>query len=143
TWRLVGLLLLAVALAGAMPLLRRVNVGVAIAGAILLCLLAFPIAGLPWHWFRHLRVTVSADLIGTGLQDLAGALVPYLGTSHAVRLVIMLGAAILLLDGALVFGFAPRPLRDGRRAVAALPLIALAVVPSVLVRPQLPYLQGP
>ena len=71
-------------------------------------------------------------------------LVPYLGTNHAVRLVIMLGAAVLLLDGAAVMalGGRGRSFGDGRRAAAALPLLALAVVPSTLVRPQLPYVQG-
>ena len=54
----------------------------------------------------------------------------------------VLGAAVLLLDAALVLAFAPSPLSDGRRATAALPLVALAVVPTALVRPQLPYLQG-
>jgi transglutaminase-like putative cysteine protease len=142
TWRLIGLFLLALTLAGGVPLLRRVSIPAAIAATVLLCLVAFPIAGLPWHSFRHLRIVVSADLIGTGLQDLAGVLVPYLGTSHAVRFVIVLGAAVLLLDAAIVFAFAPRPVGDGRRAAAALPLVALAVVPSALVRPQLPYLQG-
>ena len=107
-------------------------------------MLAFPIAGLPWHWFRHVRIAVSADRIGTGLQGLAGVLVPYLGPGHGVRLVIVLGAAVLLLDAAVVLAFAPRAVQrgDARRAGAALPLVALAVVPSTLVRPQLPYLQG-
>jgi transglutaminase-like putative cysteine protease len=56
--------------------------------------------------------------------------------------VIVLGAGVLLLDGAIVLAFAPRALGDLRRATVALPLTALAVVPSTLVRPQLPYLQG-
>jgi transglutaminase-like putative cysteine protease len=59
-----------------------------------------------------------------------------------VRLVIVLGAAVLLLDAAAVMAFAPPTFGDGRRAAAALPLLALAVVPSTLVRPQLPYVQG-
>jgi transglutaminase-like putative cysteine protease len=144
TWRLVGLLALAVAIPAAIPPLRARSVPAAIVAAVVLVMLAFPIAGLPWHWFRHVRIAVSADLIGTGLQGLGGLLVPYLGSSHAMRLVIVLGAAVLLLDAAIVIAFAPRAGRSGdaRRAGAALPLIALAVVPSTLVRPQLPYLQG-
>ena len=73
------------------------------------------------------------------------ALVPYVGTSHAIRLVIVLGAAVLLLDAAAVLAFAGRDgssFGDGRRAAAALPLTALAVVPSTLIRPEFPYLQG-
>jgi transglutaminase-like putative cysteine protease len=38
--------------------------------------------------------------------------------------------------------FAPRAFGDARRAAAALPLVALAIVPSTLVRPELAYLQG-
>ena len=56
--------------------------------------------------------------------------------------VIRLGAAVLLLDAAVVLAFAPEALGDLRRARAALPLIALAIVPCTLVRPQLPYPQG-
>ncbi len=144
TWRLAGLLAVAVAIAAAVPPVRAVSLPAAVLLVFVLVMVAFPIAGLPWHWFRHVRITVSADRIGTGLQDLAGVLVPYLGASHAVRLVIVLGAAVLLLDGAIVVAFAPPAGQrgDARRAGAALPLIALAVVPSTLVRPQLPYLQG-
>jgi protein-glutamine gamma-glutamyltransferase len=69
-------------------------------------------------------------------------LVPYVGAGHWVRAVIVLGAGVLLLDAAIVLAFAPRALGDLRRATVALPLTALAVVPSTLVRPQLPYVQG-
>jgi transglutaminase-like putative cysteine protease len=144
TWRLAGLLLVAVTIAAVIPPLRAISLPAAILLTFLLLMTAFPIAGLPWHWFRHVRIVVSADRIGTGLQGLAGVLVPYLGASPAVRLVIVLGAAVLVLDAAVVIAFAPRGGQrgDARRAGAALPLIALAVVPSTLVRPQLPYLQG-
>ena len=67
---------------------------------------------------------------------------PYDGFDHRVTLVVMLGAAVLLLDAAAVLGFAPRRISDARRATAALPLIALAVVPSTLVHPAAPSLQG-
>ncbi|HEX4009998.1 MAG TPA: transglutaminase domain-containing protein [Solirubrobacteraceae bacterium] len=145
TWRLVGLLALAVAMAGLVPWLARRSRPVAGAVTFLLVLFAFPVAGLRWHWFTHLRIAVSADRIGNGLQALPNALVPYLGTSHAIRLVIVLGAAVLLLDAAAVVAFGGRAgsdFGDGRRAAAALPLIALAIVPSTLIRPEFPYLQG-
>jgi protein-glutamine gamma-glutamyltransferase len=144
TWRLVGLLAVAVAITAAVPPVRAVSLPAAVVLAFVLVMVAFPIAGLPWHWFRHVRIAVSVDRIGTGLQGLAGVLVPYLGANPATRLVIVLGAAVLLLDAAIVIAFAPRTGQrgDARRAGAALPLIALAVVPSTLVRPQLPYLQG-
>ncbi len=142
TWRLIGMLALAVALAAAGPPLHRNAPPVALLLLLVICLLAFPIAGLQWHSFVHLRIAVSARHIGDGLTALPNSLVPYNGTSHAVRLVIMLGAAVLLLDAAIVIAFAPETFGDARRAGAALPLIALAVVPSTLVRPQFPYLQG-
>ena len=141
-WRLLGLSALAVALAGAVPVLRRWHWLVSAVVALGLVLAAFPVAGLRWHLVTHLRIAVSADRIVAGLQALPNALVPYLGASHAIRLVIVLGAAVLLLDAAAVMAFAPRSFGDARRAAAALPLIALAIVPSTLVRPEFPYLQG-
>jgi transglutaminase-like putative cysteine protease len=140
--RMLGLLALALALAGIIPPLRR---RAPAAAGVLGCALAFaalPMAGLRWHWVVHLKIADSVTRIGDGLRRLPNALVPYLGSSHAVRLVIVLGAAVLLLDGAAVIALSPRTVGDGRRAAAALPLLALAVVPSTLVRPQLPYLQG-
>lgn len=142
TWRLVGLAVLAVVLAGTAPRLRPWGLWAPLLAAFLLCLLAFPIAGLRWHSFIELRIAVSLRQIGDGLLALPNALVPYGGGDHAVRLVIDLGAAVLLLDSALVLAFAPAEFGDARRAGAALPLIALAVVPATLVRPELPYLQG-
>ena len=140
--RLVGLLVLAVAVAGGVPLLQRYGRGAMLAAAVALCLLALPVAGLPWQWFIHERIAVSARDIGHGLSGLANTLVPYAGGSDSVRLVIVLGAAVLLLDAAIVMAFAGPAFTDARRAGAALPLIALAVVPATLVRPQLPYVQG-
>ncbi len=141
-WRLLGLLLVAVTLAGAVPvLLRRSRAAGAVTAALLL-LVTFPIAGLRWQWFTHLRIAVSGDQIGNGLIALPNALVPYVGTSPAVRLVIVLGAAVLVLVAAAVIGFSERSLGDARRAAAALALTALAVVPSTLVRPEWPYIQG-
>ncbi len=144
TWRLAGLLVLAVVIAGAVPLMAQRSRPLAAATAFLLALTAFPISGLRWHWFTHVRIAVSATRIGNGLEALPNALVPYLGTSHAIRLVIVLGAAVLLLDAAAVmaFGRVGSDIGDGRRAAAALPLLALAVVPSTLLRPEFPYLQG-
>ena len=143
TGRLLGLLALALVIAAAIPEVRRYfGTPAAIGATVVLLLLAFPLSGLPWHYLTHMRIAVSADHIGTGLQGLAGVLVPYLGTSPTIRLVFVLGAAVLLLDAALVLAFAPSPFKDGRRATVALPLVALAVVPTALVRPQQPYLQG-
>jgi transglutaminase-like putative cysteine protease len=141
-WRLLGLLALAVAMAGAVPLLSRLSRVVAAGTSVAILLLAFPVSGLRWHWLKHMSIARTTDRIEHGLTLLPNALVPYLGPSHDVRLVIVLGAAVLALDAAAVLAFAPGPLGDGRRAAAALPLIALAVVPSTLIRPEWPYMQG-
>ncbi len=142
-WRLVGLLALAVALAGAVPLVARYSRVAAVVPSVAILLLAFPVSGLRWHWLRHMSIARTADRIGNGLSLLPNALVPYLGHNGDVRLVIVLGAAVLVLDAAAVLAFAGgSSLGDGRRAAAALPLIALAVVPSTLIRPELPYIQG-
>jgi transglutaminase-like putative cysteine protease len=140
--RLLLLLGLAVVLVSVIPLARRVGSPVALVAALVLVLLALPAAGLPWSVFAHLRVAVATREIGAGLSGLPGSLVPYEGTSAALRLVIVLGAGVLLMDAAVVLAFAPKRMGDVRRLAAALPLLALAVVPSTLARPQQPYLLG-
>ncbi len=159
TWRLLGLLALAVALAGVGPvLLEREREVAARAGrngggrdlisqvgapmALVAILAAFPLAGVPLAWIVHLRVAVTVNGIGQGLSALPGILVPYSGINEWARIVMLLGAAVLLLDAAMLLAFAPPALGDVRRAGAALPLIALVVVPATLVHPNLPYEQG-
>jgi transglutaminase-like putative cysteine protease len=140
--RLLGLLALTVLLGAVGPAVHRRARTAAVLIAVAAFLVALPLAGLPLAWVVHLRVAVSADAIGQGLSALPRVLVPYSGVSQWVDMVITLGAAVLLLDAGLLLAFAPPSLGDARRAGVALPLIALAVVPSTLLRPQLPYLQG-
>ena len=155
TGRLIGLLAVAVALVGFGPVMvERERAGAAIRGATepltaigaplaLIAILAiFPISGVPMSWTIHLRVAETANGIGQGLSALPSILVPYSGIDEWVKTVILLGAAVLLLDAALLLAFAPKGLGDVRRAGAALPLIALVVVPAVSVSPHLAYLQG-
>ena len=155
TWRLLGLVGVAVALAGLAPVLLERERSVAAARgaaeplsiiggplALIAVLAVFPISGVPLDWTVHLRVSVTANGIGEGLSTLPGILVPYNGINEWARIVIVLGAAVLLLDGAMLLAFAPPALGDIRRAGAALPLIALVVVPATLVHPKFPYLQG-
>jgi protein-glutamine gamma-glutamyltransferase len=154
TWRLVGLVALAVALAGIGPVLfereravaaTRGREPVSAVGAplALIALVAmFPLAGLPLAWTLHLRVAVTANAIGQGLSALPGILVPYAGINEWVRATMLLGAGLLLLDAAVLLAFAPAELGDLRRAGAAVPLLALVVVPAVSVTPHLAYLQG-
>ncbi len=141
--RLFGLLVLAVAIAGAGPMLiaRRAR-PLAILAAVFAVLAMFALAGIPVRWVTHLRIAVTARAIGNGLQALPSASVPYVGINQWVRIVNVLGAGVLLLDAGLLMAFAPRSLGDVRRAAAALPLLALAIVPTTLLRPQLPYVQG-
>ena len=142
TGRLLALLALSVLLAasgGALAARSRLWATVAAAAAVLAM---FPLAGLPVGWLLHLRIAVTADGIGQGLEALPRSLVPYTGVNDWIRVVIVLGAGVLLIDAAVVLAFTPRALGDLRRAGAALPLLALAIVPATLARPQLPYVQG-
>lgn len=155
TWRLLGLLAVTVALTGLVPaLLEREREVAARAGrsdfvtmvgaplALLAILLAFPLSGVPLAWIVHLRVAVTANGIGQGLSALPGILVPYSGINEWARTAMVLGAAVLLLDAGMLLAFAPPTLGDVRRAGAALPLVALVVVPAVSLHPRFAYLQG-
>ena len=140
--RLVGLLALAIALVVAVPLLRRRNaaIGAALVAAGVVAM--FPIAGVPAAWVSHLRISVTASAIGEGMSSLPAITVPYTGVDEWVRLVIALGAGVLLIDAAAMLALAPRDAGGTWRAAAALPLLALAVIPATIVHPRHPYLQG-
>lgn len=140
--RFLGLLALAVAVAAAGPLLDRRSRALAIVGLAAGFAAMLAIAGIPVGWLTHMRVAVISQGIGQGLTALPNSAVPYDGIDVWLRLVILLGAGVLLLGAAIMIALAPSRLGDVRRAAAALPLIALAIVPATLVRPQLPYLQG-
>jgi hypothetical protein len=154
TWRLLGLLALAVALVGVGPALLEREREVARAGgrepvsvlaaplAVVAILTTLPVCGIPLAWIVHLRVAVTGNAVGEGLSALPGILVPYAGVNEWVRTVMLLGAGVLLLDAAMLLAFAPPALGDLRRAGAALPLIAMVVVPAVSVQPHFAYLQG-
>jgi transglutaminase-like putative cysteine protease len=140
--RLLGLAATTVALVALAQALRgrgRVLLGL-LGIAAVISTLAF--SGVPLAWITHLRFAATANAIGEGLSALPRVLVPYLGVNTWIRTVITLGAGVLLLDAALVVALASGAPSEGRRALAAVPLIALAAVPSTLVAPQVPYLQG-
>jgi Transglutaminase-like superfamily len=143
--RMLGLLALALVLAGARPALARRNRTLAAVGAVLVLvgvLAGFAVAGVPVRWIVHLRISVIANTIGQGIATLPQMLLPYTGVDRALRLVVLLGGAVLLFDAALLLAFAPAVLGDLRRAGAALPLVALAVIPTALMHPRFPYLDG-
>jgi protein-glutamine gamma-glutamyltransferase len=142
TWRMLGLLGVAIVIVALGTALEgRPRWLVALAG-VLGVIAMFPIAGVSLEWVRHVRLAVGTDAIDQGISALPNALVPYLGINHWVRVVIVLGAGVLLLDAALLVAFSPRSLGDVRRAAAALPLVALAIVPTTLVKPGVPYVHG-
>jgi protein-glutamine gamma-glutamyltransferase len=140
--RLAGLLALAVVVAAAGPWLYRRSRPLTILGLVVAFLAMLAIAGIPVSWLTHARVAVISKGIGQGLEALPNSVVPYDGIDQWLRLVNLLGAGVLLLDAAIMIAIAPQRLGDLRRAAVALPLIALAIVPATLVRPQLPFLQG-
>ncbi|HWE32415.1 MAG TPA: transglutaminase-like domain-containing protein [Solirubrobacteraceae bacterium] len=140
--RMLALLALTIAVAACGWVLHDRRRWIAVAVTVVAVIVMFPIAGVPFTWIRHVRIEVTANAIGQGLTALPNVLVPYLGINHWVRVVIVLGAAVLLLDAAVLMAFTSRTAGELRRAGTALPLIALAVVPSTIVKPQFPYLQG-
>jgi hypothetical protein len=140
--RLLGLFVLAMLLAAGRPVIARRSRPLAAAATIVALVAALPLAGVPVSWVIHLRIAVTARAIGHGLSALPQVLVPYSGANPRVTQVMILGAAVLLFDAALLVAFAPGRMEDLRRAGAALPLIALAAVPTTLVRPSTPYLDG-
>lgn len=152
TGKLVALVAVAVALAAIGPWLGSYSRVPAVLLACAAAIAMLAICGLPWTWIRHVRIAVSARAVGDGLQALPRLLVPYKGLNEWVRMVLLLGAGVLLFDGALMMAFAmerPRGAQepeegsgDLRRAVAALPLIALAAVPLTLVPSKFPYVSG-
>jgi transglutaminase-like putative cysteine protease len=120
---------------------------VAVAGVAFIGLLA--LAGYPLRWLYELHTGRLAARIVHGITTLNGLLIPYKGHDPATPAVLILGGALLLLLGGLTFatvrtapagaGSAPA---TGRRALAALPLLVLAVVPSAVVTPKVGYLHG-
>jgi len=114
----------------------------AAAGVLALLVAALPVCGVPISLMIHLHVRAIADGIGSGLTALPRLIVPYAGVNGWARTVIVLGGGLLLLDAGVLLAFVPQSLGDARRGAAALPLIALAVVPSALEAPRASYLQG-
>jgi transglutaminase-like putative cysteine protease len=110
--------------------------------AVLALAAVLGLSGIPVSWLYQLRVAVIARGIGSGLSALPGTLVPYLGINSWVRLVIVLGAGLLVVGAALAGGLPSRMSREARRATGALLLAALAVIPATIIHPQLPYVQG-
>jgi transglutaminase-like putative cysteine protease len=148
TGRMLALVGLALIVAVA-PLLARHIAGpgraarlLAIALALAAALMSLPVSGVPSHLLTHWHLGAIASGFAAGVQALPRATVPYTGADPWVKATLLFGGGLLLLDGAMVLGFAPRSSGDARRAGAAAPLVALAVVPTTLLRPSHPYVSG-
>ena len=140
--RLLGLLAVAlVVAAGGAWLARRSRLLVPVL-VVLALLVSLPLAGMPLPWILGARVAVSARAIGEGIGALPQALVPYLGFDPWVRTVIVLGGGLLALDAAAMLALGLRSSSEMRRAAPALPLLALAAIPTTLVHPKFAYLDG-
>jgi transglutaminase-like putative cysteine protease len=143
--RLAGLVLLACAIAALGGLTRapdrrlRIAANVAIVAAALAML---PMSGIPLEWIAHARIAQTSRAIGNGLSQIPLVLVPYRGGDPWTRTVILLGAGMLMLGGALTLATSPQPIGEMRLGAAALPLVVLATVPSALSAPRLAWLHG-
>ncbi|MHB8658828.1 MAG: transglutaminase family protein [Solirubrobacteraceae bacterium] len=140
--RLLELLLCALVIAGPVSRIRVWSRPLAVLAAVATTVAALAFSGIPPTWIEHLRIAVTARDVGDALAALPQVLVPYAGLDDSVRTVILLGAAVLLVGGALMLALAPAAIGEARLAAVALPLLVLAAVPSALIRPQLPYLHG-
>jgi protein-glutamine gamma-glutamyltransferase len=142
TWRSLGMLAVATAIAALGIFVRgRARPLVVFAGIVAL-LAMFAFSGVPFSWVRHLRIWVTADGIGQGLSGLPRTLIPYSGLNPWIREVMLLGGGLLLLGSAVILASGSRPLTESRRAVAAIPLLTLAVLPSTINRPPDVYFHG-
>jgi len=142
TWRSLGMLAVATAIVAIGILLDgRARALLVFAGVVAL-LAMFAFSGVPFSWVRHLRIWATADGIGQGLSGLPRTLIPYTGLDPWIREVMLLGGGLLLLGSALILALAPRPLSETRRAVSAIPLLTLAVLPSTINRPPGVYVHG-
>jgi transglutaminase-like putative cysteine protease len=112
----------------------------------LLCLadvaLVLLIAGYRFRWVLGGHWGHLGSAVSDGVSAIPGVLVPYHGTDPNTVAVIILGAGALLLCGGLAFGNVRGRPASGQLLLAALPLLALAIVPSAIVVPKLAALHG-
>lgn len=143
--RMLGLVALSIVIAalGGVAHSRERAVRIAATVAIVIGSLAvFPLSGFPLHWALHLQIARIADAISNGIAALPLVIVPYHSRDPWTTAVIVLGAGLLLLGGALTLASSRRPVGEARLAGAALPMVVLAIVPSSLTTPQLAYVHG-
>jgi transglutaminase-like putative cysteine protease len=142
---LFGLLLLTLIIAwlGSHLPTRRLEARVAVMAAIVVAALAvIPMAGFPVSWLLELHLGRLGQAIGNGVAALPHVIVPYRGPRLAINGVVVLGAGMLLLAGALALCTPRRQLGQARLTAAAIPVVVLAIVPSVLSEPHLAGVHG-
>lgn len=115
---------------------------VAAVGILLAALAMIPVSGFPLRWLVDLRIAVLARSISHGLSALPHVIVPYSGHQVATGGVIVLGAGMLMLAAALALCTTHGRVGQARLVAAAVPLIVLAIVPSVLAEPRLASIHG-
>ncbi|HSO97574.1 MAG TPA: transglutaminase family protein [Solirubrobacteraceae bacterium] len=120
----------------------RARPRVLVAATALALLVELPLAGIPVRWIVELRIAVICRLVIHGIGAIPGALVPVLGGERALSAVILLGAGWLTILGGLCLGLAARRGSTVLRATALVPLLVLVALPSVLIAPRRPYLEG-
>lgn len=142
THRMLALLVLAIATGAALAGLSRRRRPIAVATTLVALVAVFLLAGIPLTLVLHHHGGVIASGISSGLTELPRMIVPYSGANTWARTVVVLGGGLLLLDAAVLLAIVPGGRGDARRAAAALPLIALAIVPYTLQAPRLAIPQG-
>lgn len=145
--RLLGLLLLGTAVLVLLRTMLRIAhsraATLALSAAAVIAVLAMiPVSGFPLSWTMHLRVAVTVRALNGAVGALPAVTVPYSGGDFAVQAVIALGAGLLLLAGALSLAAVIGPRSIPHRALASLPLLVLAIVPTALERPHLQAVHG-
>jgi hypothetical protein len=107
---------------------------VVIAAAVgLLWLAGFPLTTHVGH---------IASALSDGVNTFGDLLVPYTGGDQNVAAALVLSAGLLLLVAGVVFGSVTDGPGTARLALAAAPLLAVAIIPSTIVAPRLTYVHG-
>jgi transglutaminase-like putative cysteine protease len=109
---------------------------------VVAALVLIGVAGFPLHLLFGGHLDAFGSALSDGISGLPGLLVPYIGDDPLIAAGLVLGGAALLVAASLVFGTASATPSVGRLALAALPLVVLATVPSAIVTPRYVSLHG-
>jgi transglutaminase-like putative cysteine protease len=146
TAAMVGLLAVALVATGAVHALGRLRRALQAPAAVIVAFawlaLTALISGAPAAMVDAPR---QWDDLATGIQQGIGQLprllMPYQAADQWPRITILVGGALLLTSGALL-AMLPRRGGDGQRMIAAIPLLALTIVPATIMQQSAPVLGG-